>query len=168
MQYIKFWGNTGYCGTDYEEFVKYEEDRSEQYLNDRAYELGRENAEGFEYLVFGWDGPDMEEYTQDEVDDEIQMFYENIDYGYTVLTEKEWYEEQGLDLPIGSNLKRFRVAAKAVIKRHEVVEVTIFARNAAEAHEIAAEAFQNELDERYKGDWECDNGIKTEILEGQI
>lgn len=94
MIYVKFWGSAEYCGTDYEEYKAFSDNTTKDQLADEAYELGRENGESYEYLVFGWDGPDMDEYTQEEVDEEIFTYYDNLDYSYTIMDYEEWKEAQ--------------------------------------------------------------------------
>ena len=100
MMYVKFWGGNGYCGCDFEEYEKFDTIKSDAFLNDWAYSLAKDNAEAHEDVVYGWDGPDWDEVTQDEYDDEMENYYESIDWGYEILTEDDWYEEQGLDKPI--------------------------------------------------------------------
>ena len=56
MKYFKFTADTPYCGTENEYFYELgDKYATPTYLNRLAEELARDNGEGYEYLVFGWD-----------------------------------------------------------------------------------------------------------------
>lgn len=96
MMYVKFWGGNGYAGCDYEEYMTFKDDEHPD-LDDYAYQMARDNAEAHEDVVYGWDGPDWDEVTQEEYEEEMESYYANIDWGYDILTREEWLAEQGLD-----------------------------------------------------------------------
>lgn len=95
MIYVKFWGGNGYCGCDFEEYEKFEDD-SKVDLDDYAYQLAKDNVEMYEDVVYGWGGPDWDEVSQEEYDSEMENYYQSIDYGYEVMAEKDWLEKQGI------------------------------------------------------------------------
>ena len=45
MKYVRFFGNNGYCGTDYEEYVAFEDDISENEIDDMSDEYAYEKWE---------------------------------------------------------------------------------------------------------------------------
>lgn len=96
MIYVKFWGGNGYAGCDYEEYMTFKDDEHPD-LDEHAYQIARDNAEAHEDVIYGWDGPDWDEVTQEEYDDEMEYYYESIDWGYEILTREDWLAEQGLD-----------------------------------------------------------------------
>ena len=51
MFYFRFMATTPYCGTDHEEYVKFEDRPTEDDLDDIAEDICRNNAESFEYLL---------------------------------------------------------------------------------------------------------------------
>ena len=99
MIYVRFWGGNGYCGCDFKEYEKFEDDETVD-LDQYAYQTAYDNAETHEDVVYGWAGPDPDEVSEEEYEEEMENYYNSIDYGYDILTEDEWYEEQGLDKPI--------------------------------------------------------------------
>lgn len=96
MIYVRFWGGNGYCGCDFEEYIAFI-DNKEVDLYEYAYELSRDNAEAYEYIVYGGDGPDWDEITQEEYDEEIENYYASIDYDFEVMTKEDWLAEQGIE-----------------------------------------------------------------------
>lgn len=91
MVKIRFFGNTGYCGTDFEEVVYYDEMPSYEYLDEVAREMGETNAGSYEYLIGGWDF-DPEECTPEELADyesELEYYWESIDYAWEIVPEDE-------------------------------------------------------------------------------
>ena len=85
MIYVRFWGGNGYCGCDYEEYDKFEDDITEEELNDYSREMGYENAETYEYVVRGYD-------SDWESEEECEEYYEDaLDYcGWDYCTEEEF------------------------------------------------------------------------------
>lgn len=88
MKYIKFYGGNGYCDCDFEQYEVYEDKEvNEDFLNDIAEELGMDNAQSFEYVVTGWD----EDFESEE---DREIYYENIEYGWVEITKEEYEENQ--------------------------------------------------------------------------
>lgn len=73
MRYIHFFGNSGYCGTDYHEFRIFNDDTQDMEINDLSYQFAHDNAETFTYLATGWDG-------DFESEEEEEQYYEDA-YG---------------------------------------------------------------------------------------
>lgn len=91
MVKIRFFGNAGYWGADFEAIIPYDEMPKESYLNRTAYEMARANAERYEYLVGGGDF-DPEECTPDELADyeaELDWYWNNINYYWEIVSEDE-------------------------------------------------------------------------------
>lgn len=80
MRYIKFTGGNGYCGCDLETYEKFEDNTPDEYLNDYAYDLARDNAESYEGVF------DFED------DEEIVEYYSDIYYDWEEVSEEEYNE----------------------------------------------------------------------------
>lgn len=87
MKYVKFWAETPYCGTDAEDYQEFEDDVTEEELNEILYEMVADNAESFEYLATGW-GEDFES------EEERNSYYEDCTGGWRFITEREYRENQ--------------------------------------------------------------------------
>ena len=87
MKYVRFWGGNGYCGCDYEEYEKFEDDVTEEVLNDYSKEIGYENAETYEWVVLRYD-------SDWESEEEREEYYEDaLDYcGWEYCTQEEFLE----------------------------------------------------------------------------
>ena len=78
MRYIKFVLDTEYVGTKNEIYMK--TDMNDRELDATLSELAYENAEDYDYMVFGW-GEDIESYAEDndisleEAEEELEQFY---------------------------------------------------------------------------------------------
>jgi len=89
MKYVHFWGSTGYAGTDYEEYVEFEDDALDGDIEGYSEELNYENAETYEYVARGW-GEDWES------DEDREEYYETAaEYaGWEYVTKEEYDENQ--------------------------------------------------------------------------
>ena len=99
MRYIKFTASTPYCGTDNERYVAFSDDATNQDVEEYADDLARENGEGFEYLVFGWDADPVGdgEMTEEEYDEAIDNYYADCHCEYEDVSEEEFMENGGVD-----------------------------------------------------------------------
>ena len=79
MKYVLFWGSNGYCGCDYEEYEKFEDDITEEEIEEYAIELAYQNAESYEYII---DYDDVDEYYE-----EVPSYC-----GWDYCTEKDFLE----------------------------------------------------------------------------
>ena len=86
MKYIRFYGSTGYAGTDYEDYeVYYDDDISSDELDQESEERGYANAEDYEYMVTGWNSDWESE------DDREQYYSDALDYsGWEEIDEEEY------------------------------------------------------------------------------
>lgn len=87
MKYVRFYGNNGFCGTDYEEYVTFEDDVSENEIDEISNEYAYENAETYEYMKDGWD-------PQGESEEDEEWYYENAieSCGWDYCSEEEYKE----------------------------------------------------------------------------
>lgn len=94
MFYYKFTASTVYCGTEHEEFHKFEVKPKPDELEELADDIARGNAEQFEYLVTGWDNENVEDMSEDEVEEMLNNYYADASCSYEEIT-KEQYDEEG-------------------------------------------------------------------------
>ena len=87
MKYVKFHGETGYCGCDFDEYEKYDDNVTEEFLNEVLDDMVHENGESFEYCATGWGNSWESEEEEDE-------YYENCSGSWEFITKEE-YEEMG-------------------------------------------------------------------------
>lgn len=95
MKYYKIITTTIYCGTENEHFIVSQEPMSEEELRETAEELTRENAESFEYLVTGWNDENIEDLTEDEVQELLDNYYADCSYKIKEISKEEYEEEMG-------------------------------------------------------------------------
>lgn len=89
MAYFKITVDTPYCGTNQE---KYFECETIQEAESIAEELCRNNAEGYEYLVSGWDGENFEDMTEEEQTEELEEYYASCDWYVNEVSAEEYFE----------------------------------------------------------------------------
>lgn len=89
MAYFQIIVYTPYCGTSQEEYVECE---SMAEATSIAEELCRNNAEGYEYLVSGWDDENFEGMTEEEQIAEIEEYYANCCWHVDEITKEEYFE----------------------------------------------------------------------------
>lgn len=89
MKYVKFWGETMFCGTSYEDYMKFDDDVSEALINEQCEDLSHDNAESYSYLVNGWD----EELSDEELQDFIDDAAENA--GWEYISKEEYKQAVG-------------------------------------------------------------------------
>lgn len=89
MAYFKITVDTPYCGTNQEEYIE-RETMSE--ANSIAEELCRNNAEGYEYLVSGWDDENFEDMTEEEKTEELEEYYASCDWYVDEVSAEEYFE----------------------------------------------------------------------------
>lgn len=93
MVYIKIVASTPYCGTDFIEYKEFEERPTDEELDEMAEVYALENAESYEYLVYGWD----DDYFDDEEEraEALENFYADClaESGWVEITREEFEEE---------------------------------------------------------------------------
>lgn len=97
MKYYKITTSTMYCGTKNEHFIASEEPMNEEELRETVEELTRENAESFEYLVTGWDGENIEDMSEDEIQEMLDNYYADCYGEWREISEAEYKEEMGIE-----------------------------------------------------------------------
>lgn len=87
MKYVKFFGNNGYVGTEYEYYEVYDDNTKDAFIDQESIEYAYDNAETYEYLERGWDD---QWYSQEDEDN----YYENaLDHcGWTYISKEEYKE----------------------------------------------------------------------------
>lgn len=85
MKYVKFMCETPFCGTELEEYCAFEDNITEEELDDILNDMVYDNAQSFEYCATGW-GSDFES------EEEREAYYEDC-CGSWVYISKEEYEE---------------------------------------------------------------------------
>lgn len=97
MRYIELTVDTGYCGTSQTEYLA--TDMTDEELNDYAHEAARDNAEMYEYMVFGWD-EDANSYAEangidiEEAEQMIEDYYNDAGYFWVEITKEEYEENK--------------------------------------------------------------------------
>ena len=95
MRYIKITGGTGYAGTDFEDYLQNE--MTDEQLNRYVIDCAYENAEGFDYMVYGW-GCSVEEYAEEneisieEAEGMMEEYYSEAYADWEEITEEEYKE----------------------------------------------------------------------------
>lgn len=92
MFYYKFVADTPYCGTEDEIYMCSERELSKTELDEMAEEYARENAEGYEYLVTGWDDEIIEDMSEDEITEMIENYYADCGCSWEKITKEEFEE----------------------------------------------------------------------------
>lgn len=85
MKYVKFEGGTSYCGCDFEEYEKYEDDITNEELDDILNEMINDNAQSYEHCATGSDGSFEDEEEEDE-------YYDSAYGTWTFISEEEFLE----------------------------------------------------------------------------
>ena len=87
MKYVRFYGSNGYAGTNYEIYETFDDDTTENIIDDYSKDLAYENAETYEYVARGWD----EDWDSEE---EQEEYYEDaLDYcGWEYCLKEEYIE----------------------------------------------------------------------------
>lgn len=93
MFYYKFTADTPFAGTRERIYESFEENPSDDYLISIADDLAQNQADSFEYLVFGCNSsPEDEGITQEEWDAEIEDFRADCYCYFEEITEEEYNE----------------------------------------------------------------------------
>ena len=87
MKYVRFFGNAGYSGTDYEDYEAFDEDDLyDGVIDEESAERAYDNAENYSYL--------MEDYDDVLSEKDIDSYYENAleNCGWEYVSEEEYKE----------------------------------------------------------------------------
>lgn len=91
MVYYVFIADTPYCGTERVDFQAFESPLPEAELNCIVEEMVQLNAEGYEYLVTGWNDDEFED--EDERAQALENYYADC-FGKYIEITKEQYENE--------------------------------------------------------------------------
>jgi hypothetical protein len=86
-RYIKFSGDNGYCGNDYEEYQSFDKDTTDETISQISERLAYENAENFAYLATS-----SLAYFELEEDEEEYYYNAMMSCGWEEITEEEFNE----------------------------------------------------------------------------
>ena len=95
MRYIKIIGGTSFCGTDFEEYLK--TDMTDEQLDAYCADAALENAELYNYVVFGWDQTaesyaEENEISVEEAEQEMENYYAEAWAKWEEISEEEYKE----------------------------------------------------------------------------
>lgn len=85
MRYFKFTYDNGFHTGAEDEYVEFDDNVTEEALNDYGVEALSAYAESYDYLALGWDNDEVDE-------DERDAYYENCDFNYEEVTKEEYME----------------------------------------------------------------------------
>lgn len=94
-RYVKICYGTLYCGTNGEEYLK--TDMTNEQLDAYCADAALENAESYEWMVFGW-GQTAESYAEEneisleEAEQEMEDYYAEAWGSWEIITKEEYYE----------------------------------------------------------------------------
>ena len=91
MFYFRFTADTPYCGTELVDYQKFEERPTDAELDEMAEDLCQNNAEGYAYLVTGWDNDEFED--KDEEAEALENYYEDCCGTWEEITKEEFEED---------------------------------------------------------------------------
>jgi hypothetical protein len=99
MKYYKFTADTPFSGTENTFYQCEENPLSEQELESLCADYSRDNAESFDYLVFGWNYDPVEEgeMTEEEYEQEMENYYCDCSCSWEEISEEEFNEALGID-----------------------------------------------------------------------
>ena len=84
MKYIRFYGDNGYAGCDWEEFAAVDDETEECELDDRASDLANDWAESYENVAEGYDDGGWE---SEEAENE---YYEGVWGSWKEISKEEY------------------------------------------------------------------------------
>ena len=87
MRYIRFFGGNGYCSCDWEEVAVVDDDTTDRDLDQQAYNLAMDYAEGYDYVAEGYDID-----TGWESEEAENEYYEGVTSNWQEITEDEYNE----------------------------------------------------------------------------
>lgn len=92
MFYYKFTSGTPYCGTENDYYIKSDEPLSQEELEQIAEEYAQQAYEDYSYLHSGWNDEDLEDMTEEEVEEYMDNFRADCYCEYEEISREE-YEE---------------------------------------------------------------------------
>lgn len=99
MRYIRMYGSTEFCETEFEEFLH--TDLTDAQLDGYLADLVAENADQYSYMVWGWDIYSAEEYaevadvTVEEAEQMKEDYFADAWGDWEEISEQEYIENGG-------------------------------------------------------------------------
>ncbi len=94
-RYIRFYGDAGYCGTEFEEYHLLRDVTNDDELNDMAYGYALDNAADYNWCVEDM-GIDLDD--DDEYEAAIEDAQNNLSYGWEEVTKEEYEAEAFIEM----------------------------------------------------------------------
>ena len=94
MKYYKFVADTPCCGTENTYYLELEDSITDSELGDIAEEYNQENAESYEYLIFGWccDPVEDGDMTEEEYEEIMDNYYSDCTCTWEEISKEEYLE----------------------------------------------------------------------------
>lgn len=95
MFYYKFTSGTPYCGTENDYYVKSAEPLSKGDLEEIADEYAEQAYQDYSYLHSGWNDENLEDMTEEEVEEYMDNFRADCYCEYEEISREEYEENAG-------------------------------------------------------------------------
>lgn len=92
MFYYKFTSGTPYCGTENEYYHKFEEQPSDDELEEMSDEYAQQAYDDYSYLHSGWSEENLEGMTEEEAEEYMNNFRADCYCEYVEISEDEYNE----------------------------------------------------------------------------
>lgn len=92
MFYYKFTSGTPYCGTENEYYHKFEEQPSDDELEEMSDEYAQQAYDDYSYLHSGWNDENLEDMTEEEAEEYMDNFRADCYCEYVEISEDEYNE----------------------------------------------------------------------------
>ena len=92
MFYYKFTSGTPYCGTENEYYHKFEEQPSDDELEEMSDEYAQQAYDDYSYLHSGWNDENLEDMTEEEAEEYMDNFRADCYCEYAEISEDEYNE----------------------------------------------------------------------------
>jgi hypothetical protein len=92
MFYYKFTSGTPYCGTENEYYHKFEEQPSDNELEEMSDEYEQQAYDDYSYLHSGWNEENLEDMTEEEAEEYMDNFRADCYCEYVEISEDEYNE----------------------------------------------------------------------------
>ena len=92
MFYFRFTADTPYAGTENTDYCEFEIRPTDAELDEMAENYKQSNAEGFEYLVTGWNGDNFEDNAEEA--EALDNYYADCTGTWEEISEEEYNEER--------------------------------------------------------------------------
>lgn len=94
MRYIKIYGGTGICGTDFEEYMEVSDETTDEELYELAQDMANDNASMYESSDLDEDDYDTFEEYEDAMAQESADFWADVCGSWEEVSEEEYLENK--------------------------------------------------------------------------